>query len=201
MAYTNNVPQSNQRIKDTQSPIQQNFVEIQNLITVNHGDFGAADAGKHKFIQFPQQASASSTAAQEMAMYAKNSTLTSQTELYIRRPSNGTEIEFTGALANTNGWTRLPSGILLKWGSQSYTLPQTAGSKTITFPTGATIPAFSVAPYQVLLTMSGSIAGTDSNAYAYFISATTTTFTIGLWPRTGSSFNSTFQVRYLAIGI
>lgn len=200
MAYTNNVPQANQRIKDTQSPIQQNFVEIQNLITVNHGDFGAADAGKHKFVQFPQQSAAASTAALEMAMYAKNSTLTSQTELYIRRPSNGTEIEFTGASATGNGWTILPSGLLLKWGTQSYTLPQTSGSKTITFPVAATIPVFNTAPFQVFLTISGSIAGTDNNAFAYYITSTTTTFTIGLWPRTGSSFNSSFQIRYLAMG-
>ena len=54
MAYTPNVPQANQTIASSQTPIQDNFQRINDANNVNHTDFNAANFGRHRNIQMPE---------------------------------------------------------------------------------------------------------------------------------------------------
>jgi hypothetical protein len=140
VAYSNNIPLATDRIKDSQEPIRQNFSGIDTFINVNHVGFDLANEGKHKHVSFPEQSSSPTTAANEVALFSRESTLTSVAELVIRKESDGDVVEFTSAGKATAGWTRLPSGILLKWSSGLITAA--SGTTTYNWPTGATIPAF-----------------------------------------------------------
>jgi len=148
MAFTTNVPNANQRISATQQPIKDNFGEIDTLVNVNHVGFNTGDAGKHKFLQMPEQGAAPTTAANEVGLYAAVGATSTVSELVFRREKDGTSIAFTeGALAQP-GWTRLPSGILLKWGQG-----QGTGSFTHTVSQG---PAFA-AVYSVQVSDWGNV--------------------------------------------
>lgn len=116
----NAVPQANQTLAQTQNPILQNFATIDAGFSVNHVELGTAGAGKHKFLQLPEQIAAPITAANEAAFYSAQGATSGVTELIFKRESNpGTVIPMTEfiALSATNGWTYLPSGIILQWGT------------------------------------------------------------------------------------
>lgn len=129
MAYQPNVPQSTDLLSDSQSDIQGNFQAIQTLIDVNHYDFGTADEGKHFAVSMPPQASspAIAFAAGEVGLYSYINATTSQTELYINKtnqatvtqiPATASSLSITSAPAQgTAGWSYLPSGIYITWGS------------------------------------------------------------------------------------
>lgn len=134
MAYNANTPNAGDKISATQNPIKLNF---QALEWVGNG-----------YAIFAEQSSAPTTAANEAGLYAAQGPTSGVSELVFRRESNGTTIPFTeGSLAAT-GWTRLPSGILLKWGNG-----QVTGAASITVSHG---PAFS-AVYSVQLTDWGNV--------------------------------------------
>ena len=138
MAYKD-IPLSTDKLSTSQADIRTNFSDIQALITVNHGDFDAADEGKHTHVSLPEQGASPTTAADEVALFSRQSTLTGVAELAVRKESDGTVNEFTSSTAATNGWTRLPSGILLKWGIQTVSV---TGDAYLTYPVAATVPAF-----------------------------------------------------------
>jgi len=117
MAYNNAIPAAGDLLSQSQADIQDNFAALKTLIDVNHGTFAAADEGKHKHITLPEQGADPTTLANEKAMYAKQSALSGVSELFIRNESDGTVTEFTSSTQAASGYTRLPSGILLKWGT------------------------------------------------------------------------------------
>lgn len=137
MAWLPNIPQPSQSKSSSQPQILGNFQALNTYLNINHVDFGGADQGKHKFISFPVQGSDPVTAANEVALFAKTSTLSSIPELFIRKSSAGATYEFSSCLAAQPGWTRLPSGILLKWGSGTAN-----GYTSFVFPVAGNIPAF-----------------------------------------------------------
>ncbi len=191
MAYNENIPQAADNPSQSQAQILDNFLAISGAFNTNHGNFNDPDEGKHIFLQMPEQTSVPTTAADEMALYTKESTLTSTSEMFIRRESNGTEIEFTSSLPAINGWTRLPSGILLKWGTASG-----SGAHTTLFPTGPTIPVFSSV-------FSGFVVTSDlsatPNTFATFRSVSTTGISVFGSQRTSTTSTAT-TYNYLAIG-
>lgn len=191
MAYTSNVPQATQKISQTQPLIQDNFMAIATAFNLNHGNFDDPNQGKHEFLQMPEQSSAPATAVNEMGLYTKESSLTSQSEMFIRKENNGQEIEFTSFLGAANGWTRLPSGILLKWGQGSGT-----GNHSINFPTGATIPVFTS-------TYIGFVSVRDTsgtpNTFATFRSVNTTSLSVFGSSRTSTAATAV-NYNYLVIG-
>lgn len=140
--YNPDIPQPGDNPSQSQDLILQNFQVINTAFNLNHGHLDDASLqGKHLFMQMPAQSSAPTTLANEGALYTRTSTLSGLVELVYERQSNGTTIEFTSSLQATNGWARLPSGILLKWGQEVNITGNNAGNP-INFPTGATIPAF-----------------------------------------------------------
>jgi len=128
----------------TEPKFRENFTKLESYTAINHVTINTAatpspDQGKHKFLHMPEQSVPPSpvTTANEVALYSRQSSLTSVAELVFIRESDGSKIEFTGLLGSPTGWTRLPSGILLKWGTNTV-----SGAVTTMFPVIANTPAF-----------------------------------------------------------
>lgn len=185
MAFQPNIPLATDQLSQSQLDIQGNFQALDPIFN-----------GINNFLLLPIQGSAPATSGTQVALYSKTGITTNQ-ELFFRRISNGAEIDFTGSLQATDGWSRLPSGILIKWGTATVTRNALT---TVTFPTAGTIPAFA-ATYMVSAVQTFAAGPTLSNLNC-FISAgnfTTTNFQVyanaSIVPLTG-----TISVTYYAIG-
>ncbi len=188
-AYKANIPQPTDQISVSQNDLLNNFGAIQALIDINHVDFANAGAGKHFFVEFPGQTIAPTTTGAEVGLYCvNNSPFTSQPELAFLKQAGSTaplaSYEISSAGYSGNGWTRLTSGILLKWG-QASGLP--IGISAITFPAGPTIPAF-ITTYVAFLT-----PFSNTNTLANVSGLSNSTLNVNL--STAGSIN------YLAIGV
>lgn len=187
MAFNPNIPQPTDSLSQSQQDILANFQAIAPLF----------DQGIQNFVILPVQGSAPATGASELALYSKAVSGTPQ--LFMRQQSNGAEFNFTSSLQASSGWARLPSGILIKWGSA--TAPSRNSLATVTYNTGGGIPAF-VAVYSVMVSQTFA-AGPSTGDLNVVVSAgnfTTTNFqifgrAIGL-PNSGS-----FDFRFFSIGI
>lgn len=155
MAYDNNVPQATQTVASTQPLIQGNFAAIDTVFAKNHVAFNDGNEGKHKFMQMPEQSSAPSTAANEGALYTKESG--SITELFFRRESNGSEIQLTGQASGTTNGSVSIGGIIIKWGSVS--VAEGANGTLVTFTTPFPASAFSAVTS--ILSTDGAAASTS----------------------------------------
>lgn len=159
--YYNNIPQATDRISQSQGQILANFAELQTAFSANHVSLGTAlpPDGQHNVVSYALQAPGFAIpAVANIYTYKLNSTLTAQDELYMARyvapasPYNFdvpiTARQYTIA-PDVQGWTYLPSGMLMKWGDVNVV----GGNAHIAFPAAATIPVFnqamvaSVVPY------------------------------------------------------
>jgi len=192
MAYSNSKPQPTDKLRVSQNDILNNFIALKTTIDTNHVTFDMADTGKHKFISFPEQLADPALAVNEVQFYAKNSTLSTEAELFLRR-EDGTIYEITSAGKAVTGWTRLPSGILIKWGNTSAT-----GLATITFPVVATIPAFTtVYSIQLVPIAAGAV---DADIAVRLVSFIAASFDVYCTARTTVA-DKLASFEYLAIGI
>ena len=193
MAYNNNIPQSTDAQDTSQPQLLANFQAISTLIGVNHVNFDdpSGDQGKHNFVTFPAQISTPAVLLNEVVQYGAVSALTSQAEMFVTKFS-GSNIPFTAMDISANGWTYLPSGLLLKWGTSTAN-----GSTVFSFPVSASIPVFTG-----ILSMQVSTVGagiTDTDTFVRISSYTTTTLTIyGSARSTVTTAACSFN--YLAIG-
>lgn len=131
MAYVSTIPQATDKLSVSQGDLLNNFIAIDTFVNVNHYGFGTADEGKHLYIQMPITGSPPGTAADEVALYTDTGLTSGNPELWVRRESNGAQIAFTEAVKTSAGWTMLPSGVLLQWGTGTI---DASGSGTINFP-------------------------------------------------------------------
>ena len=154
MAYQQNIPQASDRLKDSQADLLANFQSIKTLIDVNHVTFDATGEGKHKFVSLPEQGAAPTTLANELAVYSAQGAVNSVADLFFRRESDGSQINMTEGGLVTNGWSRIASGIIIKWGANSVT----GTSQTITMSQG---PAFG-SIYSAQLTPRRVAGGVDT---------------------------------------
>jgi hypothetical protein len=168
MAYTPNIPQANDNISDSQPLLLGNFQQIATAFNKNHGNFNAADEGKHTFLQLPEKAPAPTTAANEAGLYAAEGAMSGITELVFRRENDGTSIPFTEFLGAQVGWFRLPCGLLVKWGLKTTIAGLNSGVNAITYDTGPDIPAFGTAVYALQLTQY-SLGGGDDNTFTQIV--------------------------------
>ena len=184
MSYQPNIPASTDLLSQSQADIQNNFIAIGTLLSPN---------GNAAITEF------ATTSATNMAIYTKTSALTARPEMFILRNSTianpnanpPNPIEFTSATYNATGWTRLPSGILLKWGTSGSGSPNT--EIVVTFPSGGTVPDFT-AIFSVQISMVGS-SGDTGNMFLTSFNITT----IRAWYSSGTSNSRTYT--YFAIGI
>jgi hypothetical protein len=193
MPYNANIPQPTDQLSQSQPQLLANFQALQTLIDVNHVDFASADQGKHKKVTFPVQNPAPAFIAGEVGLYNFLSPLTTNNELYLTN-SAGTSFPMTAKLGAGNGWSYLPSGLLIKWG-----INQAAnGSTVVNFPVSANIPVFT-AVYAAFVTTVDAGAG-DSNTFVRLSSFNTTTITAYGSLRTIAGASAA-NFNYLVIGI
>lgn len=185
MAYKSNIPQPTQQISQSQSDILNNFTEINTFVNVDHVGFGAADAGKHAKTTFPQSVAPAAVGASEVGVYCAD--LNGNPELFINKTAS--QIPFTAALKATPGWTILPSGIIMKWGSAFVAHGASAPINFAVDPSGNA--TFTVAP-TVMLSELFPGGGTEHPIMLSAVTATSVTvYNIS---------NNGTTVYYLAIG-
>ncbi len=190
MAYNNSIPQPTDQLSQSQADILNNFIAIQTLIGVNHVNFNAGGQGKHNFIEMPVQNPVPVTGAGEVGLYCQTSALTGVPELVFSHQNAAGIAEFTSCLAAVAGWARLPSGILLKWGSSTQT-----GAAVINFTVAANTPVFNTVFWGNI----SDVGGAGVNAHAYITAFTTTTISVYVASRTTvAAATGTFY--YLIIG-
>ena len=217
MTFDPNIPQASDDPQVSQGEILQNFQVLYANFGVNHVDLGAiTNAGKHKFVEMPNQGSIPATISGEGTFYTEAVTRGGVTEsqvFYTADAHTTHKFQITTALdaanalfgLNTNnynavgtaysgGWSFLPGGLLLQYGTYSpgASLPNTG---TIPFPVAFTSTPFVVLP--VLRTASGS---TSQN---HVVSAQgggigTTSFNYNI--DGGSSISSYNTIFWVAIG-
>ena len=218
------IPNATDITSQSQSQIQTNFQSIQTLVDVNHNDFSdGVNFGKHRQINFPVQTglpgSPSTFAAGEVGLYNQLPTATPTTgvnELWINKNVSGgtaVQIPMTASILSTNnspgtisnGWTYLPSGILLKWGSSS--MPSGGShsnsiAQRVQFPTGSGIPVFNQV-FQIILSQNWGTNQTSLGSNGFGVYTGSGTFPTNnaqfyvVWSGTNSSGAI---VSYLAIG-
>lgn len=120
----NNVPLSGQTLNDTRNPIRNNFNTIDTAFSVDHVPYAAAGQGQHNKVTFPTQL-ATPIFGGLIGLWAENYPTTGQVELWNsinqqggvnQYPWTASVLSNTAINAATNGWSFLPSGILIKWG-------------------------------------------------------------------------------------
>jgi hypothetical protein len=190
MAYNQAIPQAPDLLSQSQSEIQENFAQIQTLVGINHINFGATGAGKHLYLQIPEHA-APATAVNEAGFYANVGATSTVTELFFRRENNGASIPMTESLSAATGWTFLPSGIMLQWGTSGIN-----NQVVVNFPR-----AFPTACFRVFLTEVVTNGSTETNFVQVVdnIPFTTTQFTARAKTRSGG-VATTARCVFLAIG-
>lgn len=134
----NDVPQANQTLGTTQPLIRTNFSNIDAAFQVDHIGYTLPGQGKHAKVTFPVQGSAPVITIPDVALVSLLNAYTTHNELNFINDAGGI-VAFTASDKNINGWTYLPSGILLKWGLAD---APANGTFPVTFPVGGTIPPF-----------------------------------------------------------
>lgn len=215
MAYTPNIPAATDLFSASQPQIQGNFNSILSTFDVNHVDFNAGtDNGKHKFISMPVQSPAPTFAAAEVGQYSFGAGITGQNELFINKTNQVTvtQINATGSIlsnvsapaSNSQGWTFLPSGILIKWGQTDINSTVTP-LQTFTYPTGPNIPVFTQVFSVQLTTYSSQVTDQDKIvtlvATGGGVTFPTTTFSAIATQRTVAGVYVQSRLQYLSIGI
>lgn len=184
MAYTVNIPQPNDKLSSSQPQILQNFQALNTYTSVDHVALNAANQGKHKTATFPTAAAPAAAGAAEVGLYSANGPTSGVPELFINKTA--TQVPFTESSKAATGWTWLPSGVQLMWGTG------VAGTAVV-FPAGG----FSNAAFVVNVTLN------DNPANMHFIEVATGTLTAAgfntrAYTRNGNVGTPPFY--YIAIG-
>lgn len=187
MAYTSNVPTASQLISQSQSIINANF---QALAPWGNG-YGA----------FSLQSGAPAFSANTDYMYLLSYATTSTNELWLHKQTTAglSEVPFTAskmsnnaAASCDNGWTYLPSGLLMKWGSTA--APGASVNITPTATSGG--PNFSRV-FRVFLTpLDGGTAVNFNCGQRTAADNTTGNFTAYCANPSGTT-----SIRYLVLGV
>lgn len=201
MPYNPNIPQPTDAISDSQNDILDNFQSINTWVGVNHTGFDSPpNTGKHTVVEMPQQALATVTPVGEVAIECLASAYNANGPELVYLPENGgARVEMTAGLKAANGWTFLPSGLLLKWGTFAVVA---VGTATVLFPAGPTIPAYGTTIYNITFQDSNGSA-LDPNWAIVLNVATTTLASIGYnaFARDSSLATIPTFIYYYAIGI
>ena len=131
MAYNANIPQATDQMSHSQADILENFLEIDSVVAIDHSGFGTPNEGKHNQVRFPVAAAPAATPVTEVGMYCAASGGTN--ELFINK--NASQIPFTKSSKTAQGWTYLPSGILMQWGTGTCSNGGTVVNFPMVFPT------------------------------------------------------------------
>lgn len=144
MAYNKDIPQPQNSISGTQPKILDNFQAIGTWTAVDHVGFDLANAGKHNKVTLIAQGGAPAfTNPTDLGMWNALGGTSGKQEVYIAKTTNDTRVNVAmtessiSAVAGlqSDGYTNLPSGLVIKWGLVDVTLAAGTTSRTgsITF--------------------------------------------------------------------
>lgn len=170
MSFDPNIPGPNDLLSDSQSDIQTNFSESNNIMGVNHVNFNnslpalsvALDRGKHHVTTLIERVVGwgfdPATLPNEIALYCKD--LAGVSTLFMRKENNGAVIQLSGPAASdpTGNQTFLPGGLIMKWGLEPNVL--TTGATLVTFPVAFPAGCLNViaTPITTLATRASSVS-------------------------------------------
>ena len=133
MPYNANIPLSTDKLSASQVDLNNNFQAINTWVGIDHVPFAnTVQQGEHNRVFFVQQAADIATAAATDAVLYTKAGTGGATNLFYRGPSNVDPIELTYANTSDNGYTMLPSGIMIQWGIK--TIKDGALETTFTYP-------------------------------------------------------------------
>ena len=195
MTYDPNIPQPTDLISQSQSQIQTNFAQANTAFGIDHTAFDTvANQGKHKKSTYYEQAVDPTTLINEMAVYTKD--VSTITQLFVRRASNGTVIQLTAGdpTASNEGQSFLPGGIIIKWGNNV----TVSNGALYTYATGA----FPTATFMVVISPDPANTNQSTiNDFAYVRqNPGPSGFTCTTVRRTSTAAIPDCVVNYIAIG-
>jgi hypothetical protein len=197
--YNSLIPQATDQPSTSQNQLLLNFGAIMDLIDVDHVDFAAANAGKHKQVTFPVLGIQPTFVGGDVGLFSFLSTVTANNELNFTN-FNGITRPITASLLSTDdtpnndvpGWFYLPCGMLVKFGSSVAT-----GSTTVPFPVAGNIPVFAQVMWAAAMPRATGI--TDPNTMVSISSFSATGVTVYGSSRT-TAVPAAASFEYIAIG-
>lgn len=199
MAGLNLVPNSGQSLDETRDDIKNNFIYINTGFAVDHVELNSgANSGKHKAVTMVNQTVAPAapvTLAGESAIYAAPSLVApNASAIFIKHGASSAAvdgIEITYALQAASGWTQLPSGIIMQWGTTNVTNGATARPFPRAFPTAC----LNIQVTELIPTV-GSIV----HNWVSVVTGSLTTTTFTPQARDGNGSLATANIWFFAIG-
>lgn len=195
-----NVPNPGQTLGNSRPSINSNFAVIDAAFQVDHEDYSTTNQGMHNRVSFPVQTLIPAPQAGIVQLYSQLSAITAQPELVFAHqlgstaPTAAQIVEFTSAGWTNPGWTRLPSGILLKWHAQI----GFAGNASVTLNVNVDVPG---SPnFAALLSVFITVVDTSAsyNNMIGISSIVFPNFTVSKFG--GSNPGASVTFNYLAIG-
>ena len=109
MVYNPNIPLSTDLLEKSVFDLKINYLIMNSVMAKNHFPFDdvTPNGGSHKYMSFVSQLSDPSTAASEIALYAKGTG--TSTFLYMREQANGTVRQITGLFFEKVAGSAIPS--------------------------------------------------------------------------------------------
>ena len=155
MVYNPNIPGPNDKLRESQGQILENFSQADTLFDVDHVKISdtTGDAGKHAATTFVNRTDKTltippATSAQELAFYVKDDA-SATPRIFYQEPDSagaGVEQQLSGNIVKaTTGETPLPGGLSMKWIQLSLT---SAAAQTITY-VGEGLTAFLVNTFSI----------------------------------------------------
>jgi hypothetical protein len=204
-----NVPVPGQTLDNSRPIINNNFQTIDTTFSINHVQYrdGSNNGGKHAFVQFPvQTVIPSGIVTGDIDLYNKLPAApypqTGTNELFLVKSDGATQIPITASIQSASaGWSYLPSGILIKWGTILGNYPNGTWQQ-FTLPAASNIPVFNNVFSISLQSVSQDVPpGAQTQTYNYLTVASNFT-TTGFWwiPRTNFGNVNQKQLTYFIIG-
>jgi hypothetical protein len=123
--YLNQVPQASQTLAQTQNLILQNFTTyIDFAFQVDHVPYTTPGQGKHNWVTFPLQSSLHSFTGTDSGFFSALDSFSGANQIFITPPGSVTPLSpvpMTACSKVQNGYSYLPSGIIMQWGFASMT--------------------------------------------------------------------------------
>ena len=135
-SYTASIPNTGDSLGSTRVEIHDNFAQIYTVQGVNHVQYNSIGAGKHKFLQMPEQTGTPPiTLIDEIGVYAAQGTFPNEANLFVEGENSGFVYQMTRldqalsslfgtatqmpgySAASKYGWTFLPGGLILNYGN------------------------------------------------------------------------------------
>ncbi len=166
--YNNNIPAANNNPSVDQPNMLTNTNSIDSIINVDHYSFETNFDGTHKQVQLKEVAGGDGTIPVGLqgtgfeTLYSSVVTTPNTGEIFFVRGAEATGIQLTGPgnpVRAGNGFTFLPGGLRMQWGSLAFTGtgPHETGLQLFTTP-------FTNTCYNVSLTLQPNASGQTDNS-------------------------------------